>query len=209
MSTPTQSFANSQGQRKLDSYWQALQGDPRLVLHATTYAWAAGLFEPGWVLDVGCEFGFGSALLVQANPSLRVLGCDVDIQALGFARGIGEDSGTVVCQAAADALPFARDDLSGVCLFNILHLVREPHTIVREARRVLKDGQRLVITLPRDDNLPVDWRAGQLDERLSDLAGRLFEEIHFPEAVAAPSVSPSMKEQQLGADAPILVAVCR
>ena len=179
MSTPHQSFANSQGQRKLDGYWQALQGDPRLVPHATAYAWAAGLFAPGWVLDVGCEYGFGSVLLSDANPNLNVMGCDVDFRTLGFSRDNQEDSSVSLCQAAANALPIASGSLSGLCLFNILHLVPEPRTIMRETRRVLRDGQRMVITLPRDDNLPAKWHTGSLRGRLTDLAGRFFEEIRF------------------------------
>ena len=55
----------------IDAHWRALQDDPLLVLHATIYAWSAELFEPGWVLDVGCEFGHGSAILSEVKRVLK------------------------------------------------------------------------------------------------------------------------------------------
>jgi SAM-dependent methyltransferase len=193
----------------LGVYWRALQGNPRLVLHAAIYAWAAQLFEPGWVLDVGCEYGFGSVLLAEANPGLGILGCDINIRALVFARGVSQDADVSLCQAAANALPLASDSLSGVCLFNILHLVPDPLAILQEARRVLKGSQCVVVTLPLDDNLPAGWREGSPASRLARLAGHIFEEIDFPDTIVARSPTLPSEEWRLGPEAPILAAVCR
>ncbi len=196
-----------QGEAALDVYWQALREDRRLAMHAALYAWAGELFEPGWALDAGCEYGFGSALLAQANPRLRVASCDIRYEALAFARRLLAGRGIGLCRAAANALPFPAESLSGVCLINLLHLVPDPLACLREMRRVLKKGGRLVISLPLDDYLPSSWRSNTA-HKLSALTKRSFLRIELPGTVSSRLPVLPAARWQVGPGTPLLVGVC-
>src|SRR5512139_1437855 len=67
-------------------FWETLYDSERLALHAAMYTWPAARVPRGWVLDVGCEYGFGSVLINAANPALRVIGLDPDMPALNYSR---------------------------------------------------------------------------------------------------------------------------
>lgn len=192
----------------IDTHWRALQDDPLLVLHATIYAWSAELFEPGWVLDVGCEFGHGSALLSEVNPNLRVLGCDTNFQTLIFAKELITNPAVSFHQANASTLPLPDKSLSGICLFNLLHLVSNPVATLQEACRVLRDHQQMVVSLPLDDNLPAEWREGSPADRLTELLVSIFESVIFPDQIAINSSILPSRRYRLGLQAPLLLAVC-
>lgn len=192
----------------LDAYWQALRTDRRLATHAAVYAWAAELFKPGWALDAGCEVGFGSALLAQANPRLRVVGCDLSFEALAFARDLLAGSGVRLFEAAANALPLPAGSLSGVCLINLLHLVPDPEAVLQEAYRALRTGGRLVVSLPLGDDLPPAWRAGTVARLTDSLAGAGFAGIAFPESISSRLPILPATRWKVGAGTPLLVGVC-
>lgn len=196
-----------QGEVVLDAYWQALREDRRLAMHAAVYAWAGELFEPGWALDAGCEYGFGSVLLTQANPRLRVISCDIRYETLAFARRLLAGRGIRLCEAAVNALPFLAESLSGVCLINLLHLVPDPLTCLQEMKRVLKKGGRLVVSLPLDDHLPSSWHPNAAD-KLSALVKRSLFRIELPETVSSRLPVLPAARWQVGPGTSLLVGVC-
>mgnify|MGYP001224115976 CR=1 FL=1 len=188
------------------AFCRAFSDDPRLTLHAGLYAWAAGRFEAGPVLDVGCEYGVGLALLNRANPGLQVFGCDLSREALHVMHVLVE-SPPPTFQARAEVLPVASASLAGVCLFNLLHLLPDPVPTLREARRVLRPGACIVLTLPTGTYLPPGWQGTPLQPRLKRAVQGVFDRIEFPQHIE-PRLAGLPPVMELGAGAPLLAALC-
>lgn len=191
----------------LDACWRTIQDDSRLSLHAATYAWAAQQFEAGWVVDVGCEYGFGSALLSRANPNLRVLGVDIDVDVLALAKHILGESNTRLVRGTAGHLPLKGESVTGVCLFNVVHLVANPLRVLEEAHRVLQNGQSIVVTLPLDDNLATAWQHPSPAATLERLVTQVFASINFPTRITSSAGPRPAQAYQVGPHTTLLVAL--
>jgi len=97
------------------------------------------------VLEIGC----GTGLITReiALKAGHVTGIDVSKRMLDMARSNLEASGSKNVElilADAYSLPFGRDSFQIVICCNVLHIVKEPEMILREAARVLSPGGRLV-----------------------------------------------------------------
>lgn len=98
------------------------------------YALARFAPEDGLVLDVGC----GPALYRKASPA-RYIGVDVDdFRAHGAADGAD-------ILAAAGHLPIGDSKIDLAFVKSALHLMPDPDGILREIRRVLKRGGRIIV----------------------------------------------------------------
>ncbi len=97
------------------------------------------------VLDLGCGPGFLSLSLGRRCGQL--VGVDIDPefarQADEHFRQAGLDAG-VICASGAD-LPFPDGTFDVVVLRFVLQHVADPASVVREARRVLAPGGRLLV----------------------------------------------------------------
>jgi 2-polyprenyl-6-hydroxyphenyl methylase/3-demethylubiquinone-9 3-methyltransferase len=104
------------------------------------------------VLDVGCSQGIASLLL--AREGRRVVGVDREIEALEFARSrlLDEEAAvkerTRFVHGEATALPFDDASFDTVLLGELLEHQIHVRPPLDEARRVLRPGGRLVITVP-------------------------------------------------------------
>ena len=136
----------------VSKYWTALQNTKRLALHATIYTWAASQTPPGWVLDLGCEYGFGSLLIAQTNPKLQVLGMDLYLASVQYAQQLPFDTKIPLVNADAAHLPVATETFSGIYLINLLHLVKEPGRVLSEVQRALRSGGVAMIGIHLDEN---------------------------------------------------------
>lgn len=58
---------------------------------------------------------------------------------------IANSRGIAVCQAVGERLPFQNDQFDFVLLVTVICFVEEPSPLLREARRVLKPGGRIII----------------------------------------------------------------
>ena len=104
------------------------------------------------VLDLGCAAQLDFA---QAD-SLRVVNADSSLRALAF-RQI-EGSQNLVCTRPED-LGFVSNSFDAIVAGDILQLVPDDRIVLRELRRVLKDGGLLCLTAPA---YPFLW--GEEDE---------------------------------------------
>ena len=109
--------------------------------------------EPGLtVLDVGCGSGVFHRDLAQHD--VRVIGCDrspgmvqeVLAQAAQYRLPVG------ACQADAEALPFAAGNCDRVMANHMLYHVPDQERALRELRRVLKPGGRVVMATNAADH---------------------------------------------------------
>jgi SAM-dependent methyltransferase len=105
-------------------------------------AWVSGLE----LADLGC--GDGSLTVEMARFAQRVVGVDFSPEALSAARQRVERLGLsnielLSCDVSALSLPTASLDV--VVFSQSLHHLKDPHSALQEASRVLKHGGRLLI----------------------------------------------------------------
>jgi ubiquinone/menaquinone biosynthesis C-methylase UbiE len=188
-------------------YWQAIHSSPRLAVHAAIYTWMAGQLPAGWVLDLGSEFGFGSLLISETNPSLHVIGVDVDLSALRYSRRTLFISRLI--NADAHMLPFNSECLSGICLINLFNMLEEPDKVVSEVWRVLKPGGMAIVSIPAEGMCRHGQPDPQRSEQLVATLKSCFTEVITPEAIQGSLPSFPTETFFINQPASLMVAFCR
>lgn len=103
--------------------------------------------EGSAILDIGCGTGNALAVLVEKSPAL-LAGLDISEGVLSVARRKMSAHDTDLRIGDAESLPW-KDNTFDVALMNAaIHHFPNPDMAVREARRVLKPGGRLIIADP-------------------------------------------------------------
>lgn len=102
------------------------------------------------VLDVGCHTGILGAALIERNAA-RVIGIDTDAEALNVAHPRLTD--TRVVDVERSGWTEQLRDVAGsgfdVILFgDVLEHTRDPLPILREAKKLLARGGRIVVSIP-------------------------------------------------------------
>lgn len=139
-------------------------------VEATTRETLARLnLRPGErLLDVGCGTGALLKPLSERYPAALLVGVDPVPEMLTVARR--RLPAEIDLRAGwAERLPFERERFDVVVSCNAFHYFQEPVAALREMRRVLAPGGRLLIT---------DWCDDFLACRLVDLYLRLFNRAH-------------------------------
>jgi SAM-dependent methyltransferase len=138
---------------------ERLHNDPTSELwgeHRARYRFASQFASGARVLDVACGSGFGMQMLRGSGAC--VLGVDLDASALVEARRFAPPSRLVRADATRLALPDRCVDL--VTSFETLEHVPDAAKLVRELRRVLRPGGRLVLSTPNRDFGPPELHTG-------------------------------------------------
>ncbi len=122
--------------------------------HMVRYHLAVGYVRDGdTVLDAACGLGYGSHLLACQSAAKRVMGADLDREAVQYANENFTESDDRLSFRVADVhnLEFLQDDSVDlfVC-FETLEHVREPQQLIAEAKRVLRPGGRLIVGVPNE-----------------------------------------------------------
>lgn len=138
---------------------------------ASVYEAAAQLrLAPGEaLLDVGCGTGALLSSLSRQVPDAELTGVDLSHDMLMVARERLGDS-VMLSVASAEQLPFVDASQDAIVSTSAFHYIRQPSLALREMRRVLKPGGRLVI---------VDWCDDFLSCRLCDVFLRWFDAGHY------------------------------
>lgn len=189
---------------ELVSFWDEIQQRPDLMMHASIYQWAAKRFQPGWVMDLGSEIGIGVALMESVNGEIELLACDIDLVSLKASTERSDRNANRRIQADGAFLPMRSNTLSGLCMVNIIHLVKDPEKILTECYRVLKPGSQAVICIPTHQ-LPVRWDIKKLTENIENLAEELFSEFVLPDHLSNELTGQTW---EVGLDADLYIAVC-
>lgn len=127
--------------------------------HVHRYNVVKQYLQPNFnVLDIACGTGFGSALMAESVPSGNVTGCDISAEAVQHnAQHFSQVPNLKFEAADATNLQFADNTFDLVASFETLEHVDDYEAMLRELRRVLKPGGRLVLSTP---NFPVNSPSG-------------------------------------------------
>jgi SAM-dependent methyltransferase len=193
----------------LSKYWMALHNTERLALHATIYTWAAGQTPPGRVLDLGCEYGFGSLLIAETNPTLQVLGLDLDLTAIRYTQNIPSEDRIPRVNADASKLPIASESFSGVYLINLLHMVEDPCSVLSEVRRALMVGGVAIISIPREDPGEVEYCRSRFIRDLESEIHTLFSHVIYPYEICGQIPSFPARSFLVNQQVSSWIALCR
>jgi len=131
----------------LDRYKASLEDYAIYLMHVATYEFAEQHTRGLRVLDFGCGSGYGSAQI--ARTAAKVVGVDVAEDAISYARQKFGGANLEFQRIEPDArLPFADASFDTVLSFQVLEHVRDVDNYLKEIRRVLVPGGRLVLATP-------------------------------------------------------------
>lgn len=102
----------------------------------------------GSLLDVGC--GRGQILKLLASRATRAIGVDIDEKARELARAELMIAGVPGCSLRKGdmyRLPFDDQEFDTIILDDVLANAEHPIRVLREARRLLKEGGRVLLLL--------------------------------------------------------------
>lgn len=113
----------------------------------------AGVLE-GRVLDLGCGPGRMTDVLGSSGSRIRLFASDLSFQQC---RTTAQKSCRPhVCQSDAEHLPFRDNAFDAIFMIEVLDHLYEPVKAIREVRRVLKPGGRLIVSVPNRDWMRYD-----------------------------------------------------
>lgn len=116
--------------------------------HSARYRWAARRLS-GQVLDLGCGVGYGGQILLSSNSSIeKVIGVDINSDALGFASRTYASHNVNFVQADACNLPFSDNSFDSVVSFEAFEHVKEPVSLLKEVKRTLRPGGMFLVSTP-------------------------------------------------------------
>jgi len=124
------------------------------------YAWRGGSDEPFDLLDIGCGTGTFDAMLAGSPLPARVVGLDyaesMSRVASEKARQAGVDGCVQYVTGDSEHLPFADHAFDAITCSNSFHHYPHQQAVVREMRRILRPGGRLLLIDGFRDNI-IGW----------------------------------------------------
>jgi ubiquinone/menaquinone biosynthesis C-methylase UbiE len=126
------------------SYNQKSLTFPRNIFHSpklrATKALAKELPDESFVLDAGCGAGYVS---VGLAPRLNLIGVDIEKEAIQFCQ---KNRKGKFLQANLSKLPFQDNTFELIIFTNTIEHLEYPEEVLKELRRVLKPGGKLLVS---------------------------------------------------------------
>ncbi|MEW6558326.1 MAG: methyltransferase domain-containing protein [Elusimicrobiota bacterium] len=142
-------------QFKINKWWAPLLG--KILSRIPILRFGAGfgrgvLFPPfigeGRLLEVGC--GNGGYLKFMQNLGWKVLGIDIDAEALKIAK---EKFNLSVILGSLEEIKFPENSFDIIATFHVIEHIPNPITFLKECYRILKPKGRLIISTPNAESL--------------------------------------------------------
>lgn len=113
--------------------------------------------KPKAILDIGCGTGETLSFIKTVFPKAKLYGVDASSQAAKYTKNRGHSA------KVADALhlPFPDGKFDAVLLLDVIEHVKNDIAVIKEAKRVLKLGGVIVITVPA---LQLIWSAHDINQ---------------------------------------------
>jgi len=97
------------------------------------------------VLEIGCGNGNGTILIKKYFNPLHITAIDLDEKMIQIARENVHDESTTFKVMDASKLDFPNESFDAIFNFGIIHHIPNWKNCIRELRRVLKDGGKLIL----------------------------------------------------------------
>ncbi len=157
------------------------------------------------ILDLGCGNGLLTAELARAVGSDgQITGLDASTDMLNSARNRCSGFDTVdLVQSLADDMPFQDAQFDKAASIQVFEYLDDPRPSLRELRRVLRPGGRLVIGDVHWDSLC--WHSdhpGRMDRMIEIWDG------HLADRTVPATLSPCLRECGFTADQVVPVTIC-
>lgn len=125
--------------------------DPeRAAFHLSRYQFALTHVANRVVCDVACGTGYGSQLLRQSGSAQRVIGIDLNPQAIEYAKAKHAGLGIEFQVGDVAAMPIESDSIDVVVSFETIEHVPNENQVVAEYARVLRPGGLLICSTPNE-----------------------------------------------------------
>jgi SAM-dependent methyltransferase len=155
-------------------------------IHVERYEFAAK-FVAGRVLDCACGVGYGSNILVGANPGVEsVTGVDIDPEAIEYALLNYAREGLIF--NCADAVKFVGGPFDTIVSFETIEHVPDPEAVIDNLASLLKPGGILLASVPVTPS--VDINPYHLHDFTQGSFRRLFRNRGFTEIDSLLQVQP-------------------
>lgn len=125
----------------------------------------------GDFLDVGCASGLLTQQIASQSKA-KAWGVDVNPDFINYAQKKYPQLHFLVAQA--ENLPFPPEKFSFVLCAEVLEHVSHPQKVLRECRRVLKDGGRILVVVPSES-----WLFRFLWFFWTKMKGKVWQKTHL------------------------------
>jgi SAM-dependent methyltransferase len=127
-----------------ESFW--FRSRNQLIQDSLLDACSGATLLPDSFFEVGCGTGFVLTGLGETYPAMRLVGSEIFVEGLAFAR---ERLGSVeLIQVDARSLPYT-EEFGAIGAFDVLEHIEEDTQVLSEMYRALKPGGTLVVSVPQ------------------------------------------------------------
>ncbi|MGD9504992.1 MAG: methyltransferase domain-containing protein [Syntrophobacteraceae bacterium] len=128
--------------------------DGRRAFHLARYRFASEFASGKVVADIACGTGYGTEIISNDGKALRVIGVDVDEQAIAYASARHRPQNVEFLCTPGDKTTISDQAIDLVVSFETLEHVPDDDALLREFHRVLKPGGMLLCSVP--NNWPIE-----------------------------------------------------
>ena len=131
--------------------------DTRRSFHLVRYEFAARYVSGKIVADIACGTGYGSELLLIKGKTKNVIGIDISIDTIKYARTTHMPDGVQFICAPGDATELPDESIEIVISFETMEHVPDDVKLINEFNRILRPNGTLICSTP--NNWPLEFTA--------------------------------------------------